>query len=404
MTHEIDVLTPDRLRGAHELFAATLHHGSSGDDRWSRVEPTYSPGRTLGVHQDGALIGTLTSFPTSTAVPGGRALPTAAVTRVGVRPDRTRRGVLTAMMHRQLTDAAATGEVLATLTATEAGIYGRFGYGIGVRGRRLKVRTRRTGGHGIRPGVPAPGRVRLLDRAELLKVLVPLYRTIALRRPGSMVRPDSWWPMALERRLDERAHTLAAVHTGPDGDDGFFVAGAERGAEWTSLTVRLEDMHTAGPAATAGLWRFALDVDLAETVEALTRPLDEPVELLLADPRDCTTTGVSDELWVRLVDVAAALAARAFGNAEPVLLGVHDPVLPANTGVYRITPEGVDRADDSAPDLECDVTGLAMAYLGDRRPSDLVATGWWTATSPEAVSRADALFATASAPWCGTWF
>jgi predicted acetyltransferase len=405
--NEVDVLTPDGLRAAHELFAATLHQGSSDDGRWARVEPTYSPGRTLGVDRGGALVGTVTSFPTHLAVPGGAAVPTAAVTRVGVRADHTRRGLLTAMMRRQLADVAAAGEVLAILTATEARIYGRFGYGIAARGRR--VRVRRVGGSGVRAAAPVGGPVRLLGPDELLDVLVPLYRRIGLRHAGGMTRPDSWWPLSLERRLDPRAFTLAAVHTGPDGDDGFLLAASDRPQDGDGgAALSVQDMHAAGPEAVAALWRFVLDVDLANTVQAYSRPLDEPVELLLDDPRDCTTLGVSDELWVRLVDVGAALGARTYGAGEPVLLGVRDPVLAANTGVYRIAAGGAERVGDLdgrlTPDLECDVTGLAQAYLGDRRPAELVATGWWQATGPDAVARADALFTTATAPWCGTWF
>jgi len=143
-SHDVHVLDHDRLRAAHGLFGAAIHRGPASDERWARVLPTFVPGRTLGVDIDGALAGTTTSFPTLTAVPGGAALPTAAVTRVGVRADRTRRGVLTALMRRQLADVAAAGEALAILGATEALIYGRFGYGIATRGRRLRVR--RTGG------------------------------------------------------------------------------------------------------------------------------------------------------------------------------------------------------------------------------------------------------------------
>jgi predicted acetyltransferase len=218
----------------------------------------------------------------------------------------------------------------------------------------------------------------------------------------------------------DRGPLLAAVHTGPDGDDGFALA-VPSGPEFAA-TLRVTDLHAADVAAAAGLWRFLLGVDLVGQVEAAMRPLDEPLDLLLADPRAHGVTGVADETWLRLVDVPAALAARAFPAvpavpaggraAAPVLLAVHDPLLPDNAGVYRIgggnggwgTAERVGPLGARPAELECDVAALAPAYLGDRVPSTLAATGWWTVHDPAAVPRADALFATDVAPWCGTHF
>jgi predicted acetyltransferase len=149
-------------------------------------------------------------------------------------------------------------------------------------------------------------------------------------------------------------------------------------------------------------------VDLIGSVGARLRPVDEPLDLLLADPRARAVTGQGDESWLRIVDVPAALAARAWGHAEPVLLAVHDPLRESNAGVYRIADGCAERVGPLGgpvrPELECTAAGLAMAYLGDRRPPELVASGWWTAQDTAAVPRADAAFATAQTPWCGTFF
>jgi predicted acetyltransferase len=240
----------------------------------------------------------------------------------------------------------------------------------------------------------------------VLPNLGALHERIGLARPGGMTRPASLWQLGLGGLLEERALVVLAVHTGPDGDDGYLVATADDSGGWHDTVLVLRDLHAATPEAAVALWRVALGVDLASAVTARLRPLDEPLELLLADPRDCATTAVEDETWLRIVDVPAALAARRFASAGPVLLAVHDPVLAANGGVYRIADGGVERAGDLGgpltPDLECDVAGLAMAYLGDRAPSELAAAGWWQAWSPDAPARADAAFAVERRPWCGT--
>ncbi len=405
------VLAPEELRAAHDLFGTALHRGPADDTLWQRRRDSYAPGRTWGVVEPptGRLVATTTSFPTRTVVPGGAVLPLAAVTRVGVRADRTRRGLLAALMRAQLDDLRARGETLALLWASEAGIYGRFGYGVATRGRSVRVPAARTA---VRPQAPAEGAVRLLDRAEVGPALADLHDALALRRPGGIARPRPWWALATAHY--DRGPLLAAVHTGPDGDDGFALA-VPSGAEFAA-TLRVTDLHAADVAAAAGLWRFLLGVDLVGHVEAAMRPLDEPLDLLLADPRAPEVTGVADETWLRLVDVPAALAARSFPAggrpAAPVLLAVHDPLLPDNAGVYRLGPgtggwggaERVGPLGSARAELECDVAALAMAYLGDRSPSQLAATGWWTVHDPAAVPRADALFATDAAPWCGTHF
>ena len=352
------------------------------------------------------------SYPSRTVVPGGAVLPLAAVTRVGVRADRTRRGLATALMRAQLDDLRARGDALALLWAIESGIYGRYGYGVATRARAVRVRASRAA---LRPQAPSGGTVRVLDRAEVVPVLSAVHDTLALRRPGGITRTPGWWEAYADRHVDDAL--LAAVHTDQDGtDDGFAVAVARGdgpfapssfGTDGSGYALHVEDLHAADTAATAGLWRFLLGVDLIAHVEAAV-PVDDPLDLLLADPRDAVVTGPADETWLRLVDVPAALAARSFrADAGPLLLAVHDPLLPDNAGVYRIAGEGAERVGPLGarePELSCGVAALAPAYLGDRSPSTLAATGWWTVHDPTAPARADALFTTAPAPWCGTHF
>ena len=356
------------------------------------------------MHAGEALVGTATSFPCRMAVPGGAVLDTAAVTQVGVRADHTRRGLLSALMRAQLDDVAARGEALAALHATEARIYGRFGYGVATRAQSVRVRR---SGRGLRPAVPAVGEVRLVTPDEIGPVSADLHERIALDRPGMITRGETWWRSPAEWARREQRSVVAAVHTGPDGDDGFVVAASGKG-DFAARPLQVEDLHADSVTAAAALWRFLLDVDLVGEVTAWARPLDDPIDLLLADPRDLTVTGVEDELWLRLVDVPAALAARGFAAAPPVLLGVHDTLRETNAGVYRIAGGTAERVEPLggpvAPELECDVAGLAMAYLGDRRPAELAAAGWWTVHDPAALERADAAFTTATVPWCGTMF
>ncbi|MFJ7214186.1 GNAT family N-acetyltransferase [Amycolatopsis sp. NPDC098790] len=396
---EIRTLGDDEVRAAGDLFRATLHVPPCPDADWERTARAYQPGRTLGAF-DPALIGTARSFDAELTVPGGTRVPMAGVTGVGVRPDRTRRGVLRALMTTQLEDFAARGVVTASLLASEAPIYGRFGYGLSLRHRSYSVDRHRAR---LREDAPASGEVRLLELDEALEVLPGVYERVAAR-PGTMSRPEYLWRLFEAQARRNTQPMRAAVHHGPDGPDGFatyFVDGLHA-HPWTK-SLEVVDMFTGSPAAFAGLWRFLLGIDLVDTIVAEARPLDEPIELILADHRRSTVDRIGDEHWVRLVDVPRALAARAYGHAEPVVVEVADPLLPANGGAYRITPDGAGRTDEPAA-LRLDVTTLAMVYLGSWRVSALAEAGRIEVRDPAAPAAADLLFGTRVAAWSGTHF
>jgi len=405
MSDVIDVKTleADDLRAAHTLFRAAMHHPPADDARWEHVSRSFLPGRTFGAYSGGTLIGTTMSLLLPMTVPGGAVLPSAAVTRVGVRADHTRRGALSALMREQLLAVSAAGEPLASLRASEYPIYGRYGYGVATRGRDLAVDPRRAAFH---PSAPVSGEVRLVDHADLMAVLPDVYRRIGPGRPGFLQRDEARWTLMLNVPPDGEERMVAAVHTGPDGDDGFVVYRPRKNPTaddpWGEM-LQIDDLHAAGVEAAAALWRFVLGVDLINQVRAWLRPLDEPLQLLLADPRAARTNDLGDEAWLRLVDVPAALSARSWAGSDAVVIAVHDGILPANSGSYRITPDGVSRVDEPVQ-LECDIAVLGRLYLGDVAPSALAATGWLTVHDPAVLPAADALFATGIIPWSGTFF
>jgi predicted acetyltransferase len=48
------------------------------------------------------------------------------------------------------------------------------------------------------------------------------------------------------------------------------------------------------------------------SIESYRIPLDDPLPLLLADPRGVETTHLGDSLWLRPVDVERLLGGRAY--------------------------------------------------------------------------------------------
>jgi predicted acetyltransferase len=396
--YDIRVLEPDEYRTAHDVFLGTMHIGPVKDEHWRFAVDSFEPGRTLAAFQDGQIVGGTQSYSSKLALPGGAVLPMAMVSGVGVRADHTRRGVLTSLKRAQL---AGLAEPFATLRASEGLIYGRFGYGVATRGRTVVVDRARAVRH---PAAPTNGRVRVVPSDEPLPAI---YDRIGAGRPGWLTRPGPWWT-AQRMFATGKMPVAQAVHRSPDGDDGFAVYAVDRVHGHGKRTVlHLHDLWAATPAAWADLWGFLLTVDLVHDVQAHLRPLDEPLEQLFADRRAVHTTTIEDETWLRIVDVPVALAARSFGelatNPGSIVIEVRDPLLPANSGCYRIG-DGPARPVSEPAELALDAAALSTLFLGDIAPSALAMAGRLTVHKSDALTVADRLFAVAESPWCGTYF
>jgi predicted acetyltransferase len=169
--------------------------------------------------------------------------------------------------------------------------------------------------------------------------------------------------------------------------------------------LEIHDLIADGPVARAALWRFCLNVDLVSTVRALSCPLEEPLRWMLAEPRRLRTTRLSDWLWVRLVDVAAALAGRRYTTPGSIVFEVVDGFADQG-GRYALEggPEGADcRPTTADADLVLSAADLGAAYLGGVGFETLRRAGRVEATAG-AAARADAMFAIQPGPYCATEF
>ncbi|SFQ96782.1 Predicted acetyltransferase [Lentzea waywayandensis] len=387
---EIRVLTDEAQYRAHStLFRRAMHWGPPTDEQWPIVLPSYEPGRVLAAFEGDEMVGTTQSFGSSMVVPGGAVVPHAAVSRVGVRADYTRRGVVSALMQEQL---STLPEPVATLRASEGRIYGRFGYGLAGRVRFLRIDAKKA----VIPGSPA-GRVRMVDPDTSDKLLPELHAAFGLDRPGQISRWPGWWARALDRKT-EAENRVMVVHSGPDGDDGYVCYKVSEDKDFKH-SMEIEDIAWANADAWRDLWIYLTRLDLIDEIN-VDAALDDPLNWLFEDPRVVCTKDVYDQIWLRLVDAPRMLAARTYGVGEPVVIEVHDKLLPANDGCYRVSADGAERVDQQA-DITIPVELLGAVYLGDTKFSDLAAA---KRIEGSRFAEADALFAGPVAPLCSTFF
>ncbi|ROO84237.1 putative acetyltransferase [Actinocorallia herbida] len=363
----------------------------------------FEPGRAFGVFDGGTLVGTTDSYTSWLAVPGGARVPHAAVTHVGVLPTHTRRGIVRALMRRQLADAGARGELVATLRASEGGIYERFGYGVAGSAAHRELDRRRAV---LRDTVPAGGPVRLLDSGTAAERLARIYEHGGPAWTGAIARPSYWWRLQDLRHSGGAYDPHVAVHGPAGAEDGFVRYHPVDTASWFTSrdrTIVVDDLVAFTPEAYAGLVRFLLGVDLVDRIVFPHLAVDDPLAALLTDERAVRTGGVADETWLRLVDVEAALARRTYRGAGSVTLAVTDDLLPDNTGTYRVSASGAARTD-SPPALSLDVATLAALYLGGSRWWQHARAGRVAELAEGALHTAEELFATDTLPFAGTSF
>jgi predicted acetyltransferase len=381
------------LYGIGQYFGAPPSEEQLG--RFTQVLPV---DRMHAAFEDGEIVGGAGAFPFEFSVPGGE-LRCGGVTVVGVYPTHRRRGVLRTLMDAQLRDIHERGEPIAALWASEETIYGRFGYGLGAWCGQVTIKREWTA---FAQPFERRGRTRFVEAEEARELLPQVWEALMRQRPGVFRRTPAWWELRRTRMPDEEkanpkrfvvleldgaVQAYAIYRQFPDFDNGV-----------SNARLEVQEAVGATPQATAEIWRFLLDVDWYATLEAQLLPVDHELFYLLANPRRMGFRK-GDSLWVRLVDVGAALSGRAYNGSSSVVLDVRDAVCPWNEGRWRVSADGATRVDDAA-EIALDVSALGAAYLGSVSFSELRNGLRLDELTDGAVERADELFAWRPAAWC----
>ncbi|QBI55362.1 GNAT family N-acetyltransferase [Streptomonospora litoralis] len=375
-----------------------------------RIRETTELDRTLAAFDGPQPVGTAGVHSFTMALPGGPR-PVAAVTGVGVWPTHRRRGVLSALMRRQFADIRERGEDVAALFASEGGIYGRFGYGPAATALDFTLRTREAA---LRPEAPRDPalRLRLTEAGDARKGMAVVHQAAAVQRVGEFQRSSAWWNKVLRDPPAERGGhgpLLCAVAEDDAGPLGYALYRTkqqwdEHGASEGSL--RIKELYATSPAAYTLLWEHILTRDLVFQVSHDMAPPDDPLFHLLSDPYRARRRQV-DNLWVRLVDLQAALERRSYAAPVDTVLEVADRHCPWNAGRWRLSADTTAArcsATEDSPEIRLDVSHLGAAYLGDTRLGGYLAAGLIDEAAPGAVQRLDAALHRSDRPYCGDIF
>lgn len=362
--------------------------GGPVDPDWVSAWRTLIPADSAVVVCDGDdIVGVALFFDLQLTVPGGVVLPTAGLGGVAVAPTHRRRGLMRAMLTELHWRIADFGYPVAALTASEGGIYGRFGYGPATIEQELTVDRRFARFH---HDAPDPGGVRLVRPAQHRDEFATIYDRWRRLTPGGLARPQALWEdLSADRENTRRGGTPWFAFLHPDGYALYRVHdGDRRMAQVSELKAATTDAHVA-------LWRALLGLDLMATVVIGTHP-DDPLPYLLTNTRLARTTGRKDDLWLRIMDIPAALEARTYAANLSAVLGVSDGsragggrfAVQICDGRARCTPT------DAPADIDMDLDVLGSLYLGAHRGVALAAANRLRGKDVSLVSRLDAAFVT----------
>ena len=401
---DIRRLRDDDMPALRRLDDWAFGHTMS-DDRWAAASAVLERDRQVGAFDGAALVGHTAAFTHELTVPGG-VVGSAGVTWVGVAPTHRRRGVFARLMRHQLAALSGSGEPVAALWASEPGIYGRFGYGVA--SRKAVVTLPR-----LPRSTPSPLGLSVVlgDVEDGLADCVDVYEQVRPRHPGMISRSPQAWR---EASLDEPAHRggaspLRCARVRDDAGQAQGYAWFRTRPDWSSGspegTVEVTEMLTTTADAARALSDVVLDLDLMASTAMWNLPLDHP--LLMWQHGRRLRPAIDDQLWVRLVRLDEALAARTYSAPVDVVLDVSDEVLPDNAGRWRLAGDesGATVSRTNAPaDVSLDVDDLAGGYLGDDHLNRAVAAGRTTEKTAGAALRLARAMRGDQAPWCAYMF
>ncbi|MCR5980646.1 GNAT family N-acetyltransferase [Gordonia jinghuaiqii] len=348
------------------------------------------------------LVGVSMFYRMSMSLPGTGVADAAGLSWVSVASTHRRRGILRRMLTTLFEQWESEDYTFAILTASEGTIYERFGFGPACFANDISITS---GQAAMRQAQPEGATVRYADADAVAEAIPDLHARWTLTTPGALTRTPAWWKPILADRRSERPLSASGLHylLHADGYASYRIhkdtTGAVRG-EINEVFAVTDDAHT-------DLWRVLINLDLIPALTA-SIPIDDPLPQKLVDPRSAPVTGTSDTMWLRILDVPAALGSRQYGADLDAVIEVTDEFR-GHGGVFDISVrEGgaivAPAAENTTPTVSLDTSVLSSIYLGGVAPSRFAAAGRLRVDSPTTLRALDHAFLTDRAPFSGTFF
>lgn len=384
-------------RKAFALFRqALLGIGDFGRTSPETETRFLAEGQSLGGFEGDILRGVVNGYDSSITLPSGRRVRHLSVTHVGVSPDATRRGIARQLIVEQLQRARAEGYVVAGLRASDTGIYGRYGYGIASWSVQHELDLTRA-----QLAVATPREeLRIVYALDSFPLIRQIADTDPTPRATTLSRWDGWWAIQEFRTIHGTTPHHAVVFGSEGNERGYLRFHIEPSDNWFTSSRRaviIDDLIAHDDEAWRGVIGHLFTQDILHRAVFPSRPVDDPLPLLLRNPRTLEISGQRDESWIRPLNLDALLSARRFGGTRQVTLAVEDDLFPDNGGIWSLGPEGAARSSER-PEARVAIAELAALIFSAHEASALAASGRLWAISGEVAEELNLVFASSRRP------
>ena len=379
--------------------------------------------RTVCAFDGTKMVGVSYVFEHEIRIPGG-SVPSAGLAGVGVLPTHRRKGALNGIMRKIIDDAKDRGDVLATLWASEASIYGRYGFSIGAFHDSYTLHRAYSA---LNSDLDPKGYVDFIEISDSMDLLPEVHDKVFHIRNGVIRRDESLWDDWVKKfqNFEQKDKTFLVGYWVDEKLEGYALYSLESrdlqnpGSEPRYIGGLLEssdpeeehrmnilEMMSTNDEAYIALWKFLLGVDGVNSYRASKRPLDDPLIWLLEHP-DRMRKSLTSMHWVRIVDVLSALKARKYSADDTLVIQIYDDFCPWNQ--LRVLLEvGSDGNNVSistrSPDISLSTKEIASIFLGGVKLRTLAINGRVQENKTGAIDRLDLMFSTSQAPWCPEGF
>lgn len=367
-----------RWREYYDLARRSLLGPPSSDEQlhlWRELRRADNA-RMATVTRNGRIAALVTTA-SSTYNAGAAHVPMCMVNTVVCDSGHRRRGLTTALLTRELA-AARTTAPLAVLYASEATIYERFGFGPASREQKLTVDTQRFSYRATTP--VAPGATEWIAATELEGILPDFTERFMRTRRGAIAPQPSdaqhligrWNPFEMSRTP---AHNVV-IHRDTNGSVDGFAAFVHRGWDHRPLSADVQFITALDAPIELALWQALASMDLIAELHYKNR--ENPLlRLAVTDERAVQATAPRDQLWLRILDLPTAIAARAFDTDGELVIGIEDAQgwiagnwrLVVREGCGEVTPT------DAEADVTLTAATLSRLWEGAEDARDLARVG-----------------------------
>jgi predicted acetyltransferase len=393
--------TQEKRQAFAQFRQAMLGIGDIGRADAAAETAYLESGSPLGGFIDGTLQGVVNGFAGAIALPGGTYVSHLAVTHVGVSPTQTRNGIARALLSEQLRRAHADGYVVAGLRASDARIYGRYGYGIASWAVRQDVDL----ANGGRPKPERRTDLRVVDAFESFDLFQRIAAAEPSPRSANLQRWDGWWKIQ-EFRTRHGSTPHHAVVLGAEGSEhGYIRFHIQASDNWFTSTQRtaiVDDLIAHDDDAWRALLGHLLSQDILHKVILPSRPVDDPLPRLVDNLRAVQTSELRDESWVRPLDLAKLLNARSYDSNARVVIKVSDPLIADNDGVWAVGADGAEKSAETA-NISLPIDTLTELVFSASSAWSLAASGRLRGDRAD-IDALDQVFATEQKPHSGISF